>query len=239
MGTTQKRKTDLAFWLILSLVGPSGTVLGADVGKFTLSACRPKGTHQDFTGRVLEVAAETQGVQCGVIPHVLPATLRIDGRNEVFFDMNGKKNQFGSATLLDHYRVPDGYKGPVQNECSLFEISPDSDIQVNQSERAGIPYPSVLIEGGLLFPLPVLKRKLGVTLTVSLDGTDLISSSCVLDQIRLPRGGWESVATQRDGDTPACNRFIQVLPDDHSWKYTFHDTNGKLTYCAHGILQTH
>jgi hypothetical protein len=219
--------------LIASVCG----ALTAEGSTITLNACRPKGTNQDFAGRALEVSAETQGVTCGVVPHVLPAPLWIDGRNDIFFSFNGNPHYFGRATLLGDYQVHQNYKGPVLNECRLYEISPDAGVQVQQSEQASIPYPSVHIEGILLFPLPVLKRRLSATLEISLNDTAWARSSCVQDQIRLPRSEWEAVATDGDSDSPACDRFLQVLPDEYFHRTKRIDSEGRVTACANGILR--
>jgi hypothetical protein len=211
--------------------------LAAEGGTTTLNACRPKGTNQDFAGRHLEVSAETHGVSCGVTPHVLPENLRIDGRNDILFTFNGTPHYFGRATLLGHYEVPQNYKGPVLNECRLYEISPDADVQVRQSEQVGIPYPTVQIEGILLFPLPVLKRRLSITLEISQNGIAWARSSCIQDQIRLPGSEWEAVATDGDSDSPACNRFLQVLPHEYFHTAKRIDSQGRVTECANGILR--
>jgi hypothetical protein len=221
----------------IALVASLGLVPAAKGGALTLNACRPLGSGQDFSGRILEVTADAEGMTCGVVPHVLPVSIQVDARNDVYLPFRGSLHYFGRAQLLGHYQVPRNYRGSVLNECRLYEIFPDADVQVRQSERAGIPYPSVHLDGMLLLPLPVLKRGLNATLEFRLNGHSWASSSCVQDQIRLPRGEWEAVPTEGDSESPACERFLQVLPDDHAHVTRSFDSQGKVVSCAHGILQ--
>ena len=210
----------------------------AEPEKITLAACRPRGTTREFTGRLIEVSSVTPGNKCGVFRHLLPDWIYVDEQNQVSVASHGQRAIFGRAVTLGKYQVLPNHKGPVHNECNLFELFPDPKTLVETAEETGFPYPTLHTEGGMFFPLPVLKRRLTASLSLRIDDINWSSVSCVQDQVRYQNGDWTTATTSGETDTPVCWLYRQPLPVEYARMTERSDSKGQVTNCDYGLLSS-